>query len=90
MQLAAVYDPDAMRVRQYVDGQKVSDQSIEPDALVKDLHIGPSEIGNWGQPFRKSPSFAVRTMDGTIDELAIFSAALSDQEIAGLHQAGRP
>ncbi len=90
MQLAAVYDPLSMRVRQYVDGEKVSDVPIEPDWLVKQLHIGAAELGNWGQPFRKTPSFAVRTLDGTIDEVAIFDAALSDQEILDLYQAGKP
>ena len=90
MQLAAVYDPQAMRVRQYADGQRVSDEEIDPDLLVKQFRIGAAEIGNWGQPFRKTPSFAVRNLDGTIDEMAIFGAALSDQEVLDLYQAGRP
>ena len=90
MQLAAVYDPNTTRVRQYVDGEKVSDDEINQDFLVKQLHIGAAEIGNWGQPFRKTPSFAVRNLDGTIDELAIYNAALSDEEIEQLYRSGKP
>ncbi len=90
MQLAAVYDPQEMRVRQYVDGKLVSEDEIRPEFLVRRLHIGPSEIGNWGQPFRKTPSFAVRNLNGAIDELAIFNAALSSREIQDLYRNGKP
>ncbi|GAA5508698.1 LamG-like jellyroll fold domain-containing protein [Novipirellula caenicola] len=90
MQIAAVYDPAAMRVLQYVDGQIVSDASIRDDLLVKRLHIGASEIGNWGQPFRKTPRFAIRNLNGTIDELAIFDAALSSEEIQTMYENGKP
>lgn len=90
MHLVAVYDPDGGSVRQYVDGQKVGETAIESEWRVNRLHIGAAEIGNWGQPFRKTPSFAVRNLDGTIDELAIFNAALDEQEILQLYHDGRP
>ena len=47
-------------------------------------------IGNWGQPFRKTPWFAVLNLNGTIDELAIFDAVLSAEGINDLHQQGKP
>lgn len=90
MQIAAIYDPAEKRVRQYVDGKIVSDDSIRPDLLVNKLHIGASELGNWGQPFRKTPRFAVRNLNGTIDELAIFDAALSSEEIQTMYENGKP
>ncbi|EMI21499.1 FecR protein domain protein [Rhodopirellula maiorica SM1] len=90
MQFAAVYDPASKRVRQYVDGVIVSEHEIPNDLLVRKLHIGPSEIGNWGQPFRKTPSFAVRNLNGAIDELAIYNAALTTQEIQTLYENGKP
>ncbi|QGJ68849.1 Iron dicitrate transport regulator FecR [Planctomycetales bacterium 10988] len=88
--LAAVYDPANRRVLQYVNGEKISQEPIRDDFYVSTLRIGPAEIGNWGQPFRKSPWFAVRNLNGTIDELAIFNAALLPQEIHSLFEKGKP
>ncbi|MCA9140661.1 MAG: FecR domain-containing protein [Planctomycetales bacterium] len=90
MHLVAVFDPDGGTVRQYVDGIKVDESTIEPEWMVKQLHIGAAEIGNWGQPSRKTPGFAVRNLDGTIDELAVYNAALDDHKVLELYQAGRP
>lgn len=88
--LAAVYDPAGRRVVQYVNGQPVSQEEIIDKFHIETLRIGPAEIGNWGQPFRKSPWFAVRNLNGTIDELAIFDAALSAEEIQELYKKGKP
>ncbi|MCA9067369.1 MAG: FecR domain-containing protein, partial [Planctomycetaceae bacterium] len=88
--LAAVYDPVGRRVVQYVNGQPISDEEIIDKFHITTLRIGPSEIGNWGQPFRKTPWFAVRNLNGTIDELAIFHAALSAGEIQKLFEKGKP
>ncbi|RMG40523.1 MAG: hypothetical protein D6725_03270 [Planctomycetota bacterium] len=88
--LAAVYDPSERRVRQYVDGRPVSDERIPDRFHITDLRIGPAEIGNWGQPFRKTPWFAVRNLNGAIDELLIFDAPLSADEIRRLYEQGKP
>ena len=88
--LAAVYDPAKRRVNQYVNGELLSSQEIEDKFYISKLRIGPAEIGNWGQPFRDTPWFAVRNLNGTIDELAIFNAALPGDEIADLYQQGKP
>jgi ferric-dicitrate binding protein FerR (iron transport regulator) len=88
--LAAVYDPKSRRVAQYVDGQLVSEQEIEDKYHISTLRIGPAEIGNWGQPFRKTPVFSVRNLNGTIDELAIFNAALTTEEIHHMYEMGKP
>lgn len=88
--LAATYDPAERTVRQFVNGRQVSEEPIIDRFHVTKLRIGPAEIGNWGQPFRKTPWFAVRNLNGIIDELAIFNAALSPDEIAELHSNGRP
>ena len=90
MHLAAVYDPNARRVRQFVNGKVVADETIEDEYFVSQFRIGPAEIGNWGQPFRNTPWFAVRNLNGTIDELAIFNAALAENEIQSLYQKGKP
>lgn len=88
--LVAVYDPANRRVQQFVNGRVVCDEQIVDRLLAKTLRIGPAEIGNWGQPFRKTPEFAIRNLHGTIDELAIFNAALSQEEISVMYEQGKP
>lgn len=88
--LAAVYDPIGRRVSQYVNGQQISSDEIIDKFHITELHIGPAEIGNWGQPFRRTPWFSVRNLNGTIDELAIFNAALDSNEILTLFEKGKP
>ncbi len=88
--VAAVYDPIGRRVVQYINGEQVSSQEIIDKFHITTLRIGPAEIGNWGQPFRETPWFAVRNLNGTIDELAIFNAALTSQEIQTLYEHGKP
>lgn len=88
--LVAVYDPVGRRVNQYVNGQRISSEPILDKFYVNELRIGPAEIGNWGQPFRQSAWFAIRNLNGTIDELAIYNAALTEGEIQQLYQQGKP
>lgn len=90
MHVAAVYDPKARRVTQYLNGMSISEEAIEDEFHVTELRIGPAEIGNWGQPLRKTPWFAVRNLNGAIDELSIYDAALSAEEIETLYEKGKP
>lgn len=88
--IAAVYDPVGRQVVQYVNGEELARQEIVDKFHTSTLRIGPAEIGNWGQPFRKTPWFAVRNLNGAIDELAIFNAALTSDELQNLYEQGRP
>ncbi|MEO1617612.1 MAG: LamG-like jellyroll fold domain-containing protein [Planctomycetota bacterium] len=88
--LVAVYDPVNRRVQQYVNGRKVASEAIVDAFHITSLRIGAAEIGNWGQPFRKTPWFAVRNLDGTIDEMAIYDAALNSDEVSDLYEQGKP
>lgn len=88
--ISAVYDPVARRVEQYVNGEQISSEEIIDTFHIDTLRIGPAEIGNWGQPFRKTPWFSVRNLNGTIDELAIFNAGLTATEIRALYEQGKP
>ncbi|TWU57638.1 LamG-like jellyroll fold domain-containing protein [Rubripirellula reticaptiva] len=88
--LASVYDPVGRRVDQYVNGVRIGSETIKDEFYTDTLRIGPAEIGNWGQPFRKTPEFAVRNLDGTIDELGIYNAALTESEIKSLYDQGKP
>ncbi|MEZ5386489.1 MAG: LamG-like jellyroll fold domain-containing protein [Prosthecobacter sp.] len=89
LHLASVFDPAARTVSHYVNGERISSQVIEERFLIKTLRIGNAEIGNWGQPFREDPTFAIRNLNGRMDELAIFKAALSEAEIWRLYQDSR-
>lgn len=88
--LAAVYDPISRQVVQYANGKQVSREEIIDKFHIETLRIGAAEIGNWGQPFRKTPWFSVRNLNGTIDELAIFDTALDAGQITNLFQNGKP
>lgn len=88
--LAAVYDPEGRMVVQYVNGKQISREAIAEKFHIDTLRIGPAEIGNWGQPLRKTPWFSVRNLNGTIDELAIFNAALRSDEIQDFYEQGKP
>lgn len=90
LHLVAVYDPASRKVIQYVNGNEVARETIADEFLISDLHIGAAEIGNWGQPFRATPDFAVRNLDGVIDEMLITSKPLSPKEIVDLYQQGKP
>ncbi len=87
---AAVYDPVGRCVKQYVNGEQVANEEIIDKFHISTLRIGPAEIGNWGQPFRQTPWFAVRNLNGTIDELLIYNAALRADEIRKLYEQGKP
>ena len=90
MHLAVTFDPVNRKVFQYVNGEEVSRDDIEPLFVVQRLRIGASEIGNWGQPFRDTPGFAMRNLNGLIDEMVIVDDALTAQEIYSLYENGKP
>ena len=91
IQIATTYDVENQRVTHYINGKPISTERIPDEYLVEDVTIGAASIGNWSQPaHRKDPHFAVRNLNGAIDEFAIYSAALSAAEIAQLYQEGKP
>ncbi|MEM9479913.1 MAG: LamG-like jellyroll fold domain-containing protein [Verrucomicrobiota bacterium] len=87
--LASVFDPVGREVSHYVNGERISTQEIEPDFFIDELRIGNAEIGNWGQPFREDPTFALRNLNGRMDEIAVFDAALSADEVQQLYRRSR-
>lgn len=82
--LCSVFDPKQRQVRHFVNGEKIHEQEIAAQFFIDKFRIGNAELGNWGQPFRKNPWFAIRNLNGRMDELVIFDAALSDDEIQQL------
>ncbi len=89
LHLASIFDPKNKRVTHHVNGEKISEEAILPEFQVGALRIGAGEIGNWGEPFRATPWFAIRNLNGRIDELVILDAALSDEEVLKLYSQSR-
>jgi len=89
LHLVSVFDPGSRMVSHYVNGSQISQQEIEDDFFIDELRIGNAELGNWGQPFREDPTFAIRNLNGRMDEMAIFKVALSGDEITRLFEASR-
>ncbi|MBK1875962.1 LamG-like jellyroll fold domain-containing protein [Pelagicoccus mobilis] len=87
--LVSTFDPANRRVAQYVNGELVSQHKIKEGYVIDQLRIGNAEIGNWGQPFRKDPEFAIRNLNGRIDELVVFKEAISAEEVKRLYDQGR-
>ena len=91
LHLASVFDEAAQSVTHYVNGKAVSTEAVPPHAAIHTTRIGAGEIGNWGLPNRPDePWFAVRNLNGAIDEFAIFSAALGAEEIRRMYESGKP
>ena len=90
MHLATVYDPVTKQMKHFKNGEEIHSQEIPEEFHVSTLKIGPAEIGNWGQPTRTDPVFALRNINGRIDELMIMDAALNNEEIKEIYEAGKP
>lgn len=89
--LSTVYDVDQKRVTHFVNGAKISQAEIPQDLLVDSIKIGAASICNWSQPmYRSDATFVVRNLNGSVDEFALFSGALSEDEISNLFEAGNP
>jgi hypothetical protein len=89
--LATVYDVEERKVTHYLNGAEISTEAIPDEYLVEKLSIGGASIGNWSEPaYRKGPEFAVRNLNGSIDEFALFSAALTGENIGDIYVHGRP
>tara|TARA_R110002096_G_scaffold67332_13_gene163442 strand:+ start:4574 stop:6139 length:1566 start_codon:yes stop_codon:yes gene_type:complete len=90
MQIATVYDGDAGTTTHYLNGEQISRDKLPKELVVKKVRIGAASIGNWSEPMRQDPHFAVRNLNGAIDEFAIFAEALTAEEINELYLKGRP
>lgn len=90
LMLATTYDVDSRRVTHYLNGAVLSEESIPAEYLVETVRIGSASLGNWGLPERDEPRFAVRNLNGSLDEFALFGAALSAAEIRKLYDDGKP
>lgn len=89
--IATVYDLDRNEVRHALNGEVISREAIPEEYRVENVRIGAASICNWSEPvYRPDPEFAVRNLNGSLDEFALFGAALSEEEIRELYAKGRP
>ena len=84
--LCTVYNRDAREVLHYVDGRLANRLPLKFDTQ---LRLGAVELGNWGVPLQGNV-YAVRNLNGRMDEFALFGKALGADEIRELYQVGAP
>ena len=85
LHLAVVYDRSRATVSHHVNGRRLASLPIRSDMK---LRIGHAEIGNWRE--ESSGLQPIRNLDGAIDELAILSRPLSDEEVRAHYSIGSP
>ncbi|MCG2683820.1 MAG: hypothetical protein L6306_09425, partial [Planctomycetales bacterium] len=84
-----VYDPEASRVAFYLDGEHVGEGDMTALAHpTMAATIGPATIGAWDSRGAVADANDNRRLHGAIDEMMIFSAALSPEEIRRLFERG--
>ena len=90
LQLATTYDVDQKQTTHYLNGLALSQETIPDVQLVSTTRIGKASIGNWSMPTKPDAAFAIRNLNGSIDEFTIFGAALSPEEILEIYENGKP
>ncbi len=90
LHLTTTYDADLGQITHYLNGNALHKENIAKDLLVKTTRIGAASIGNWSMPTEEDTEFAIRNINGSIDEFAIFAAALSADEIKEIYENGKP
>ncbi|MCO8124028.1 FecR domain-containing protein [Stieleria sp. TO1_6] len=89
--LTTVLDVDRKRVSHYLNDRSIGSHHVPEALLVDSVKIGSASICNWSEPmYRTDAKFVVRNLNGSMDEFALFSGALSEQEIKDLFQTGNP
>lgn len=77
-------------VSHFVNGEEVSREEVPEGKDLPLIRIGGAQIGNWGLPTKDEPEFAVRNLNGRLDEFSIYSTALSVADVQALYEAGKP
>ena len=88
--IGTVYDGTNRQVVHYLNGEVLSQEAIPEAYLVTSIRIGDASLCNWGLPERNQPRFAIRNLNGSMDEFLLFSASLSAEEIRQLYEVSHP
>ena len=90
LHLATTYDAVSGKTIHYLNGEVLHEETIDQKLQVKTTRIGAASIGNWSIPTRPDSEFAIRNLNGSIDEFAIFDDALTIHEIKEMFENGKP
>ena len=90
LHLATTYDVDAQCVTHFLNGTQLHQEQIPDYQLVRTTRFGRATMGNWSSPQRPDADFAIRNLNGSIDEFALFSVALTAEEIKVIYENGTP
>lgn len=84
VQVCMVYDGPKRQMTHYVDGKTAGRFTLADDVA---LRIDHGELGNWN-PVGAKDGTPIRNLTGRMDEFALFSRALGEQEIEDLYRSG--
>ncbi len=90
LHLATTFDVDTLTVRHYLNGQLLSQAVVPAERIASKTRFGTATLGNWSGPTLPDAVFAIRNLNGSMDEFAIFAAALTEDEIQGMYEHGKP
>ncbi len=90
LHLAVTCDMDARTITHYTNGNVLSRHIVPDEQMPSATRIGAASIGNWATPTMPDAEFAIRNLNGSIDEMAIFAAALTADEIKEIYDHGKP
>ncbi|MDF1739685.1 MAG: FecR domain-containing protein [Verrucomicrobiales bacterium] len=91
LHLAVTLDLEKQKVTHYANGEIIFEHPIGSKYQIAKTRFGSGELGNWGFPNAPDNEwFAIRNLNGRIDEFAIFSEALDPAEILEMYTIGNP
>lgn len=75
-------------VTHYINGKAVGfSGGTNMSKPLERLRIGGADLGNWSEPIWET---ALRTLNGRIDEFALFDSPLDPEEIRTIYENGKP
>tara|TARA_R110002072_G_scaffold173600_1_gene328222 strand:- start:11186 stop:12877 length:1692 start_codon:yes stop_codon:yes gene_type:complete len=90
LHLATVYDVDRTSITHYLNGDVLNSAIVPVEKMIDETRIGTASIGNWSVPTQPDSRFAIRNLNGSMDEFILFATALSDDEIREIYNHGKP
>ncbi len=87
--LAVTYDVDTDTIVHYLNGKARSRHAVPEAQMPSTTRIGTASIGNWALPTQPDARFAIRNLNGSMDEFVMFAAALTADEVKEMYECGR-
>ena len=90
LHLATTYNIETKTTTHFLNGEKLHEERIPDELFVEQTRFGMATIGNWSSPTRPEADFAIRNLNGSMDEFVLFHGALTHSEIRNLFVQGSP